>query len=89
MVRIKNLNGTSDNFPPCGYVSWKEYWEKNMKRKFSKCSCVECRKPAEVGAHVMKDNGSNKWYIVPLCIGCNNRSSKEVFWVNEADLLSV
>lgn len=86
MALVKNLNGTSDNNPPAGYVSWREWWEVKKGRKFSTCSRSDCSKSAEVGAHVQKVGPSNKWYIVPLCKGCNNEKKDLVFEVRDEDL---
>jgi len=89
MVLVHNLNGTSDNLPPKGYSSWKEWWEEKKGRKFSTCSRSGCATSAEVGAHVQKVYGGNAWYIVPLCRSCNGKSSTEKFEVRENDLQPV
>ena len=31
MIKVHNLNGTTDNKPPRGYESWKEWWEERKK----------------------------------------------------------
>lgn len=90
MIKVKNINGTSDNKPPKGYSSWEEWWEEKKGRKFDTCSCHDCTNNAEVGAHVQKSSFySNKWYIVPLCKACNNKAKDEVFEVREYDLEEV
>ena len=89
MALVKNINGSSDNTPPRGYSSWKEYWEDKKKRKFSDCSCISCTKKAEVGGHVKKVYGTNAWYIVPICTVHNNLSSTVSYEVKDGDLLTV
>jgi hypothetical protein len=90
MIEVKNLNGTTDNDPPEGYSTWKEFWEDKKEKDFSTCSCKDCSNDAEVGAHVKKANSSdNKWYIVPLCTSCNHKTKDEVFEVREYDLVPV
>jgi hypothetical protein len=86
MTKVKNLNGTSDNKAPSGYTSWRNWWETKKNRKFSTCSCVDCIKNAEVGAHVQKVGPSDKWYIVPLCNSCNVGKKNLVFEVRDNDL---
>ena len=87
MVEVKNIHGSTDNEPK-GYNSWKDFWEAQTGRRFVLCSCKTCFNPATVGAHVMKANSdSRKWYIVPLCDGCNHEEN--VFSVHENDLVPV
>ena len=87
MAQVKNLNGTSDNHPPIGYSSWKEWWEKKKGRSFNYCSCKECTNKAIVGAHVQKAYDTDrKWYIVPLCTECNVSKKNMVFEVSDFDL---
>ena len=89
MALVKNIKGSSDNTPPKGYSSWKEYWEDMKNRRFSYCSCVSCNMRAEVGGHVKKVNGSNAWYIVPICISHNNKPDTFSYEVRDEDLLPV
>lgn len=87
MAKVHNLNNTTDRKPPKGYATWREWWEDKKGRKFSTCSCYSCTSSAEVGAHVQKHGSSDrKWYIVPLCRGCNGMSSDETFYVRDNDL---
>ena len=67
-MKVHNINGTSDNKCRCG--SWEAHWEKfnEYKRSWPKyCSESTCLERASVGAHVQKEAGTNKWYIIPLC----------------------
>ena len=89
MALVKNLIGTTDNNPPVGYSSWREFWEANMYRRFSVCSCVTCSNKAEVGGHVKKVFGSGEWYIVPICYTHNNPSNVDPYEVADSDLLRV
>ena len=71
-IKIHNINGTSDNACPCG--SWKQHWIKQGGGKWpNECSVNNCRETAEVGAHVQKAKGSDRWYIVPMCKNHNNQ----------------
>ena len=85
MIKVYNASGTSRYNPPVGYSSWLDYWEKRSGKTATKCSAIDCRKYGRwnlVGAHVKKVYGSdNHSYIVPLCIGCNNRTDQ--FYVDE------
>lgn len=90
MIKVKNINGTSDNTPPRGYLSWKSWWETKKNRKFNSCSCSGCINSATVGAHVQKAGSPDrKWYIVPLCAACNKKPKGEEFDVREYDLVAV
>ena len=89
MALVKNINGSSDNIPPSGYNSWKQYWEHKKMRKFANCSCISCSKKAEVGGHVKKVYGSNEWYIVPVCTYHNNYTFTSPYEVKDDDLLKV
>lgn len=90
MTLVHNLNGTSDREPPNGYGSWKAWWEARKKRKCGDCSCYKCSSTATVGAHVQKHGvADRKWYIVPLCSKCNQRSSPDVFHVRDGDLEAI
>ena len=89
MALVKNINGTSNNLPPRGFNSWREYWEAKKNRRFSKCSCINCLQIAEVGGHVKKVNGTNVWYITPICKDHNNLSSTYSYEVRDDDLLPV
>lgn len=72
-VKVKNEKGTSDNNPPKGYSSWKEYWKGKLKKAWpSKCCVKNCKNKAEVGAHVYKTINSKIVYIVPMCNEHNN-----------------
>lgn len=83
-MKIKNLNGTSDNKIPAGYSSWIDFWEKKSGKKAGECGRRGCHKKATDGAHVQKADSDNRnWYIVPLCHECNMKPSSEEFYVDE------
>ena len=66
MIRVKNINGTSNTTCKCG--SWLKHW-KNFSGQITIC-CIEpsCTNIKLVGAHVQKANSTdNEWYIIPLC----------------------
>jgi hypothetical protein len=74
MMKVKNINGTSDNKCKCG--SWILHWEKYSGKKATSCSELNCLKNSSlVGAHVQKEIADNKWYIVPLCSEHNKKAS--------------
>ncbi len=65
-VKVKNINGTSQNSCPCG--SWLNHWKKMSGKAAYYCSVTDCHESVEVGAHVQKDGGTDaSWYIVPMC----------------------
>lgn len=79
--KVKNLNGTSDNKVPAGYVSWKDFWEKKSGHTANSCHRLYCTSTFYiVGAHVQLVNGGNEWYIVPLC-STHNQSKDTEFYV--------
>lgn len=87
MVKVKNLHNTGDRKPK-NYTSWKEFWKAKKGYWPNDCSAYDCNGPADVGAHVKKvDSYDNKWYIVPLCSGCNKRT--DTFEVSESRLVPV
>lgn len=54
MIKVKNLNGTSDNKVHAGYSSWFDFWEKKTGKEASKCSHGGCAKKATDGVHIQK-----------------------------------
>ena len=89
MALVKNLKNSSDNNPPKGYASWRDYWEEKKNRKFSGCSCTICANKAEVGGHVKRVYGTNEWYIVPICSKHNHPAFTDSYTVRDEDLLRV
>ena len=85
MIKVKNVNGSSRFARPTGYDSWLDYWEKNSGKTAWRCSATDCHMIGRwnlVGAHVQKVYGTDKnWYIVPICVDCNNRTDE--FYVDE------
>ena len=80
MIKVKNLNGTSDNDAHI----WLDFWERKTGKKVGECGCRGCTKKATDGAHVKKaDSNDGRWYIVPLCHECNMKPSSEEFYVDE------
>ena len=87
MARVVNKKCTSNDNPPSGYDSWKDYWEKSMGRRFSTCSCTECFNSAEVGGHVIRVGDISTTFIVPICFEHNNYRNDEPYYVHDNDLL--
>ena len=80
MIKVKNLNGTSDND---AHV-WLDFWERKTGKKAGECGHRGCTKKATDGAHIKKaDSDDRRWYIVPLCHECNMKPSSEEFYVDE------
>jgi hypothetical protein len=71
-MRVRNLNGTSDNACKCG--SWLQHWKNFSGQRVNHCVVNGCINPATVGGHVQKaDYRDNNWYIIPICAACNQR----------------
>ena len=72
---IKNVIGSSRFVKPSGYASWLDYWKAITGKNPYVCSASGCLKTDLVGAHVQKANSKDqRWYIVPLCSSCNQRT---------------
>lgn len=85
-MKVKNINGTSQNKCSCG--SWLKHWEKFSNQKSSYCPEVGCTKQDLVGAHVQKANSTDdSWYIVPLC-SAHNQSSQTIEIADSCKLVS-
>lgn len=79
-MKVKNINGTSDNSCKCG--TWLKHWEKYNTGSQSipiYCREVSCMGKPEVGAHVQKaDSTDTSWYIVPLCSAHNAKKGESI-----------
>lgn len=85
-IKVKNVEGSSRFDAPQGCDSWLDYWSKEKGRNPRYCAVDNGHNPELVGGHVQKVNSTDaKWYIVPLCVGCNQRT--DVFEIEE-DLLA-
>ena len=87
MVKITNINGTSDTACKCG--SWLNHW-KNFSGQIipTFCPIYLCYNKELVGAHVQKANSTdNNWYIVPLC-NEHNRSKSDLEISTDIKLVS-
>lgn len=87
VVKVKNLNGTSDKTPSCGCNSWIDHWMRNSGSGV----VVTCRACGNVdillGGHVkIMDCEDRREYIIPICSSCNNTKDKE-FYVESGDLI--
>ena len=84
LIKVKNIPHSGDHTPNrFGFSSWKDYWEANMDQNFGLCAASDCLEHAAVGGHVMRvGNYSKRWYIVPLCKGCNDYRNEEPFYVD-------
>jgi len=77
-MKVKNINGTSDNICKCG--SWLNHWKNFSDQSLpSYCPVVGCLQRPEVGAHVQKDSSTDSsWYIIPLCRTHNGETGKSL-----------
>jgi hypothetical protein len=73
-MKVKNINGTSQNKCKCG--SWLQHWRNYSGQSATICRALGCSGSPLVGAHVQKDvSYDNSWYIVPLCHSHNKISA--------------
>ena len=71
-MRVRNITSTSENKCSCG--SWLDHWKKFARITLNTCSVQGCTGTDLVGGHVLKESTSDQsWYIVPLCVDCNNQ----------------
>jgi hypothetical protein len=77
-MKVRNINGTSDNTCKCG--DWLKHWEKySGQRPPAYCPEEKCIEMPEVGAHVQKDTSTDYgWYIIPLCKRHNGETGKSL-----------
>jgi hypothetical protein len=88
-INVKNKKGTANKYPPAGYSSWLDFWEKKKGKKADICEVKGCNGDPDLGGHVIKSGEGGKEYILPLCHSCNNKPESEVFQAWENDLVSV
>lgn len=84
---VKHVH-TGGNHTPDGYSSSIKYWrdKKGITGSVHCANKSNCRGDGKGvhGGHVKKVNGTDdKWYIVPLCIECNE--TKELTFEVDAD----
>jgi hypothetical protein len=77
-MKVKNINGTSDNACKCG--SWLKHWLNYSGQSLPNyCPEKSCTNKPEVGAHVQKDSANDSsWYIIPLCKTCNAKYGQAI-----------
>src|SRR5438477_28360 len=87
-MKVTNINGTADNICHCG--SWLEHWKNFSGQALSNhCAEIYCMNKPEVGAHVQKDDPTDKnWYIVPFCKGHNGETEKALTISDTVKLVS-
>jgi len=74
---VKNIKGTADRTCNCG--TWLAHWERFAGVRAMYCGVLSCLSEAEVGAHVVKEGGTDKaQYIVPMCKKHNAESNKSI-----------
>lgn len=70
-MKVKNINGTSQNRCKCG--SWLQHWKKFSGQTATRCRAKGCSRTDLSGAHVQKAASyDNNWYIVPFCTAHNH-----------------
>jgi len=85
-MKVKNINGTSQNKCKCG--SWLQHWKNHGGFDVKYCREAKCTNTDLVGAHVQKAVSTDKsWYIVPLC-NSHNQSEDILELVQNTTLVS-
>lgn len=77
-MKIRNINGTSQNVCKCG--GWLQHWLNFSEQQLPMyCPAATCSNKPTVGAHVQKDSSNDKdWYIIPLCSACNAKQGQSL-----------
>lgn len=87
-VKIKNVHGQFE-VPP-GYISWINYWERNMSKMAHSCQVCGCSETENLkGGHVHKHGDDENVYLVPICSNDNHYTVTGEFEVPEDMLLLV
>jgi len=85
-MKVKNINGTSQNRCKCG--SWIQHWRNYSGQTATECRARGCSRKDLLGAHVQKDvNYDNNWYIVPFCSE-HNKTLGSIELVSGTNLVS-
>jgi len=86
-MKVKNLNGTSNNICKCG--SWLQHWNNFSGQTANRCVVNHCTNDPEVGGHVQKDSLLDQnWYIIPICKSCNGKSGQDLYIDDAVNLVS-
>jgi 5-methylcytosine-specific restriction endonuclease McrA len=88
-VLVKNMHSGNQRVLGGALNNWKKIkgYDESDVIKCSRCKI----KDAVHGGHVVKadPNESKEWYIVPLCVRCNEKKDEKPFEVNKDDLVRV
>jgi 5-methylcytosine-specific restriction endonuclease McrA len=88
-VLVKNMHSGNQKIYGGALNTWKKI---KGYDEFAVIKCARCKtRDAEQGGHVVKANpkASKEWYIVPLCVKCNEKKDEEPFEVKKDDLVPV
>lgn len=87
-MKVRNINGTTNNKCKCG--SWLEHWKNFSNQKLPGfCPEINCIEKDLVGAHVQKESKTdNNWYIVPLCAKHNAKRGETIEITDTVALVS-
>jgi hypothetical protein len=87
-MKVNNINGTSQSTCKCG--SWLDHWRKFSGQALpSTCSELSCVNKPDLGAHVQRDNTTDRsWYIVPLCKSHNSQIGRSINILDSTRLAS-
>jgi hypothetical protein len=86
-IRVKNVDGHFEN-PPQG--TWIAYWEEKTGRRATECNDITCHETDDlIGGHVMKDPFDGKVYLTPLCRNRNDWHKKDVYEIDDTNIISV
>ena len=88
-VWVKNMHSGNQKVSGGALNAWKKA---KSYDESAVVSCARCKiNDAEHGGHVVKadPNASKEWYIVPLCVECNEKKDETPFEVDADDLVRV
>jgi len=77
--KIANVVGSSTDKPSSfGYSSWKEAWIASARRPWpSLCAYTDCDSRPILGGHIYVLGSRQKPHIVPMCLSCNCKRSRD------------
>ena len=86
-IAVKNLHKADASIPGGALNAWKRYFGIT-----GSVVCVRCQNRfAKHGGHVIKanPNADKSWYIVPLCVQCNELKDDNPFFVPASSMVRV
>ncbi len=86
---VKNMHSGNQRILGGALNAWKKF---KGYDEADKIICARCKdNEVEHGGHVImaSPNASKEWYIIPLCIPCNEKKDETPFKVDADDLVAV